>query len=259
MTIRANGTWADKVYLFGGNNGCDASATATAERIDFSSYPFPSRQTIDPLVAPVEQNNVAVLPDGKMLVVGGRGDGANNYRYQMYSRDGRRTLLVESPVPRHDHSTLHLMPDASVWVMGGNRVNLTADPSRPQTQAERDLAVPVLERYKPPYFFKWHRRPVIEKNPSLLRYGEEFKVDVSSGDIGSVVLLRTGPTTHNWSWGNQYVSLPYTKQTKKRVQLTVTAPHLPGLAIPGDYLLFVVSTGGVPSEGKHIFLQKSSH
>jgi hypothetical protein len=257
VTIHADDTWSDKVYLFGGNDGCNADAVATAEMLAFSSDGSRRWQTIEPLVAAVDQNNAAVLPDGKILLVGGRGDGVNNYRYQMYNQDGSTTLLIKSPVPRHDHSTLHVMPDASAWVMGGNRVNLTDDPPSPQTQAERDLAVPVLEQYKPPYFFKALGRPVIKKKPSQIRYGEKFKVDVSGGDIGSIVLLRTGPTTHNWAWGNQYVSLPFTK--KKEGKLEVTAPHLPGLAIAGDYLLFVVSPGGVPSEGKHIFLKRTSH
>ena len=35
------------------------------------------------------------------------------------------------------------------------------------------------------------------------------------------------------------------------------APPLPGLAIAGDYLLFVVNKDGVPSEGKHIRLRPS--
>jgi hypothetical protein len=33
------------------------------------------------------------------------------------------------------------------------------------------------------------------------------------------------------------------------------APPLPGLAIAGDYLLFVVNKDGVPSVGKHIRLK----
>jgi hypothetical protein len=35
------------------------------------------------------------------------------------------------------------------------------------------------------------------------------------------------------------------------------APPLPGLAIAGDYLLFVVNKDGVPSEGQHVRLTLS--
>lgn len=250
VKIHANGTWSDKVFLFGGSDGSGSGSVATAEMINFSASP-PTLATIAPLLTAVDQNNAVVLPDGNILVVGGRGAGVDNLRYQMYDQNGTRTALIESPVPRHDHSTLLVMPNASAWVMGGNRVNLT-DPPGPQTQAQRDLAVPVLEQYKPPYFFKGLARPVIQKEPPQIHYGQKFKLDVSDGEIGSVVLLRTGPVTHNWSWGNQYVSLPFTRENNGKLQ--VTAPPLPGLAIAGNYLLFVVSTDGVPSEGKHIFL-----
>jgi hypothetical protein len=253
VKIQSECTWSDKVYLFGGTNGCNSDAVATAEMIDFSASP-PTWQTIDPLVAAVEENNAAVLPDGNILVVGGRGGGVDNLRYQMYDQAGNRRLLLESPVPRHDHSTLLVVPEGSAWVMGGNRVNLT-DPPGPQTQEQRDLAVPVLEEYKPPYFFKGLARPAIVKNPSQIHHKQKFKVDFSGGAIGSVVLLRTGPVTHNWSWGNQYVSLPFAKEANGELQ--VTAPPLPGLAIAGDYLLFIVSTNGVPSEGKHIRLENT--
>jgi hypothetical protein len=52
-----------------------------------------------------------------------------------------------------------------------------------------------------------------------------------------------------WAWG----ILPFTKG--KNGNLEVTAPPLPGLAIAGDYLLFVVTKGGVPSEGRHVRLK----
>ena len=129
--------------------------------------------------------------------------------------------------------------------MGGNRVQLNPG-------GNENLAVPVTEFYRPPYFFKGPR-PVIEKAPHKLRYGKKFEARVSGGEIGSVALIRTGPITHNWIWGNRYVSLPF--KTDKHGRLQVTAPPLPGLAIAGDYLLFVVNKDGVPSEGKHIRLK----
>jgi hypothetical protein len=253
VTINADGTSSQKVFLFGGNSGVDADDVATAEMIDFSD-PEPQWQVIDPLALPATQNNAVVLPDGHIVVFGGRASGVNSLHYQMYDPDGRRTNLIESPVPRHDHSTALVLPNGGVWVMGGNRVNLTEPPGGGQTQEQRDLAVPVLEYYQPPYFFKGGERPVIHKAPAQIDYGQNFKLDVSeaAGEIASVALLRTGPITHNWSWGNQYVRLPFAKE--KDGKLSITAPPLPGLAIAGDYLLFVVRTDGVPSEGKHIFL-----
>ena len=197
---------------------------------------------------PADQNNVVILPDGKLLVVGGHGEGVNTLHYQMYDpATGSRTDLIESPVPRHDHSTALLVPNGGVWVMGGNRVQLIPG-------GNENLAVPVMEFYRPPYFFKGPR-PVIEDAPYKLQYGKTFELHVTGGEIGSVAILRTGPITHNWSWGNRYVELPF--RLDQRGRLDVMAPPVPGLAVAGDYLLFVVNKDGVPSEGKRVRLKLS--
>ncbi|MEX0732011.1 MAG: galactose oxidase early set domain-containing protein [Aquisalimonadaceae bacterium] len=240
VRINADGTWSQQVYVFGGGG------IATAEFIDFSD-PEPSWQQIDDLATPVNQNNAVILPDGKILVVGGRAGGVDNLRYQLYDpTDGSRSDLISSQIPRHDHSTLLVMPNAGVWVMGTNRTDLL--PSE-----EEDLAVPVLEYYQPPYLFQGPR-PELLQAPGKIQYQQKFQLRVSetAGEIGSVVLLRTGPITHNWSWGNQYVSLPFMRLPNGR--LLVDAPPLPGLAVAGDYMLFVVDENGVPSDGKQIRL-----
>lgn len=250
VTIRADGTWSQEAYLFGGSNGGNTPASATAESIDFSS-PTPKWKPLSDLIAPVTQNNVVALPDGKLLVVGGADRNTNSLRYQMFNpADGSRTDLVTSPVPRYDHSTALLMPNGGVWVMGGNRVNLI--PGSPQTQAQRDAAVPVLEHYKPPYFFKG-TKPVIEQSPHSIHHGKTFKLDVSGTEVESVAMIRTGPVTHNWTWGNRYVKLPFEEQGNGKLE--VTAPPLPGLAIAGDYLLYVVGKNGAVSEGRHVLLR----
>jgi hypothetical protein len=250
VTIRANGTWSQEVFMFGGSNGGDTGGSAKAESIDFSS-PTPTWRPLSDLIQPVTQNNVVALPDGKMLVVGGAERNNYSLRYQMFNpADGSRTDVVTSPVPRHDHSTALLMPNGGVWVMGGNRVNLI--PGSPQTQAQRDASVPVIEQYKPPYFFKG-AKPVIRTSPQSIQHSKTFKLDVSGTEVASVALIRTGPITHNWTWGNRYVKLPF--QTQRNGELEVTAPPLPGLAIAGDYLLFVVGTNGAVSEGRHVLLK----
>jgi hypothetical protein len=249
-TINADGTWAQQVFLFGGNSGEGSDNVAVAEMIDFSDE-HPRWRRIDDLAMPAGQNNVVALPDGKLLVVGGRESPTNSLRYQLYNpADGKRQDLIESPIPRHDHSTALLMPNGGVWIMGGNRVQLNPG-------GDQNLAVPVMESYQPPYFFKKAARPIITKAPEQIHYGQSFKLDVSEtggagGAIASVALLRTGPITHNWTRGNQYVKLPFTQEQNGK--LRVTAPPLPGLAIAGDYLLFVVDQDGVPSAGTHLWL-----
>jgi hypothetical protein len=244
VIIKSDDTWSQKVFLFGGDGGGDLGNTAISEVIDFSD-PAPEWKRIDDLASPVQQNNAVVLPDGNILVVGGRGRGVDNLQYQIYdSESGVRTNVITSPVPRHDHSTLLVVPNGGVWVMGGNRVDLLDEQSS-------DLSVPVMEFYKPPYLFKGPR-PRIKSAPHTIRYGERFKIATRGSDIGGVTLLRTGPVTHNWSWGNQAVKLPF---VQKHGKLLVKAPPRPGLAVGGDYMLFIVDEEGVPSEGWHVRLE----
>ena len=244
VKINANGTWSQEVFAFGGSSGSGSDAVATVEKINFSDA-VPAWQSIAPLILPADQNNAVILPDGNFLIVGGRAAGVNTLQYQMFDpATGLRTDLIESPVPRHDHSTALLVPNGGVWVMGGNRVQLIPG-------GNENMAVPVMEFYRPPYFFNGPR-PTIEEAPDKLVYGKSFRVRSQGGQIGSVAILRTGPITHNWTWGNRYVELPFQVVNQ---ELNVMAPPLPGLAPAGDYLLFVVDTNGVPSEGKHLRLK----
>src|SRR5207247_11202981 len=121
-------------------------------------------------------------------------------------------------------------------MMGGKRLQ-----SIPK--CNKNLAIPVTELYQPPYFFKGPR-PVIEKAPYRLHYGKTFKLRVSRGEIGSVAILRTGPVTHNWTWGNRYVELPF--EAGEHGRLDVMAPPLPGLAIPGHSLPFGGNKDRIP-------------
>jgi galactose oxidase len=70
-------------------------------------------------------------------------------------------------------------------------------------------------------------------------------VSGGSGKIGSVAIIRQDPQTHNWGWGNRYVKLWHKEIEGGR--LIIQAPAVPGLAVPGYYMLFAVSEEGVPS------------
>lgn len=249
VKINKDKSWSQQVWIFGGGDNINPPV-ATAERIDFAAE-TPKWERIDDLIRAATQNNAVILPDGRILIVGGAtGRGRTpTLELQLYDLEGDRTTLVSSTVPRHDHSTALLMPNAGVWIMGGNRTDLLASNIRNQS-------VPVMEFYEPPYLFRGER-PLIKRAPEKIRYGQKFELQLSSGhsqdeiQVGSVVIVRSGPVTHNWTWGNQFVELPFSKEKRG---IAVKAPHLPGLAVPGDYLLFVVSKDGVPSEGTRVRL-----
>lgn len=198
------------------------------------------------LPMPLTQNNAVVLPDGNVVVVGGAGRSGRvriaNLDVQLFKpATGELTTMWRMRVPRFDHSNLTLLPDGTVLISGGNRV---------ETAAEEDDGKPVGQIYSPPYLFQGER-PVVYDAPERVDYGDEFRLKVK-GKISKVTMLRFGPTTHNWAWGNEYVELQFTQH---RDRVWVTAPKVPGAAIPGPYMLFVVDENGVPSEAKRVMMR----
>ncbi len=248
---------SQKVVAFGGDGGRGIPRTATVELIDFQAR-NPRWERQEDLIQTASQNHAVVLPDGNVLIIGGRTSGrgpwVNSFHYQLFNpKSGKIRPLVQTTVPRHDHSTALLLPDGSVIVMGGNRTDLGGGDS-----VELDTGVPVAQIYKPAYLFKGPR-PVIEAAPVEISFGSSFAVEVSgkgrSGKIESVVIIRMGPVTHNWDWGNRYVKLAFDRRRGGRSrELMVKAPAVPGLAVPGFYMLFVVSEEGVPSVAKLVHL-----
>jgi hypothetical protein len=214
--------------------------------IDFQAKP-PQWVRQGSLIQPASQNNAVALPDGRVVIIGGalgRGPWVNSFHLQLFDpAAGTVTPLVETQVARHDHATVALLPDGSVAILGGNATDLAGD------LAHLDLGIPVAQIYRPPYLFKGPR-PVIGSAPKKIAYGRQFRVNVAD-EIGSVALIRIGPVTHNWDWGNRYVKLWFERRGDG---LLVQAPAVPGLAVAGYYMLFVVSAEGVPSVAKLVHL-----
>jgi hypothetical protein len=234
-----------RVVAFGGDSGAGSDEVATVEMIDYSA-PIPQWAVMQPLAQPVTQNVAVAMADGNVLVFGGRGGTprTNNLQLQIFNPDAGTTLTVETTmIPRHDHATGLLLPDATVLLMGGNRVQIV--PGNP------DAGVPVGEIYRPPYLFRGPR-PEIDRGPRGIGYGERFVVWLAGDtDIAKVTLSRIGPVTHNWDWGNRHVSLGFTQTGNK---LEIAAPKFPGLAVPGVYMLFVIDDDGVPSHARFVRL-----
>jgi hypothetical protein len=66
-----------------------------------------------------------------------------------------------------------------------------------------------------------------------------------ANDIKWVSLVRNGVTTHSFDSAQRLVDVPIAGRTATAVRATLT--NQPNLAPPGWYMLFVVSTAGVPS------------
>jgi hypothetical protein len=242
---------AQKVAAFGGTDG--EETVATVEMIDYQDEdPAWARQ--QDLVQPANDNTAVVLPNGEVLVIGGESPRGTQPRYSLvYQRfdpaTGEVDSLLDEVIPWKDHTTALLLPDASVIIMGTDRTELIADDLIPGVPGDRDVGVPVARVYKPAYLFQGPR-PRILSAPEELSYGERFDLKVAvpgrEKEVSSVVLIRPSPVTHKWDWGNRYVKLSFEQSAGGRIR--VRAPAVPGLAVPGYYMLFVLSSKGVPSE-----------
>lgn len=231
-----------------------------------------------------------LLPDGKMLVINGALNGTAGYSnttgqtldqsqmpfgtslasgpvfkpaiYDPNAPPGSRwsnTGLGDSSIPRLYHSIAILLPDASVFVAGSNpNPNVNLSTVYPTTY-KADI-------FYPPYFSA-KTRPAPTGIPSTISYGgDPFDITIpatsysgsanAAADATTVVLIRTGFTTHAMNMGQRFVQLnnTYTVNQDGSIVLHVAqAPPNPNLLQPGPSFLYVV-INGIPSIGKQVIV-----
>jgi Domain of unknown function (DUF1929) len=232
-----------KVIIMGGHN----PATNTTEIIDMGvstpawvNGPNMSRARIE--------MNAVILPNGKVLAVGGSANDEDirtaSYTADLY--DPVHNIFSSAGAnayPRLYHSVALLLPDATVWLAGGN-------PS-PGIYTHR------IEIYKPAYLFNSSgvlaTRPLISSVPTSISYGTTFTL--STPDAATmpatrgVVLVRNGTVTHAFGMDQREVQLAYSVGSGS---LTVTVPSNRSVVPPGYYMLFILNRSGVPSVAKFV-------
>lgn len=149
-----------KVLAIGGSkteSGTSGNATATTEIIDLS-IANPQWSNAAPMKIARKEANSVMLPDGKLLVVGGA-KGPGSYRNPVKAAEifdpstGTWTLMAAQTAPRAHHSTAVLLPDGRVLSAGH----------------DQGTYLMTGEIYSPPYLFKG-AQPVISSAPSSLGY-----------------------------------------------------------------------------------------
>lgn len=196
-------------------------------------------------------HNTVMLPDGRALVLGGDAQRKNTALAQRQPQifdPVTRTWsppLATAPAIRGYHSTAVLLPDARVLTGGG----FIAD-------TRRDSA----EVYSPPYLFADAAgtpalRPEITAVPETLAYDQAFTLCACQGPaLRSMSLIRPGAPTHAFDQNARFVPLGFEPHPTGSA-FTVRSPRDANVAPPGDYLLFVVDTAGVPSVGRWVRLR----
>ncbi|MFC6673268.1 galactose oxidase-like domain-containing protein [Marinobacterium aestuariivivens] len=221
--------YAPRVLVLGGNT---VPARNTAELIDLSE-PMPAWQSLPNLNQErAEQVNSVLLPDGRVLVVGGANAVPGGGPVELLDSESPMAGFTLGPVMTYHrgyHSAAILLADGSVLVGG--------DPNSS-----------VFERYRPGYFDQ--PRPVIDNAPANVAYGGTFGVDsADADDILTVHLLFPGAVTHGFNMTQRVVECSFSAGAGS---LQVDAPPDGNVAPPGHYLLFIINDQRVPSEGRWI-------
>ncbi len=228
-----------KVMIAGGGD----PPVAAVEVIDLAT-PRPEWRTTAPMAYRRRQHNLTLLPDGTVLATGGTGaPGFNNSDGAVYPAElwepASETwqTLAAGHEARLYHSEALLLPDARVLVPGGGHPNGGGDDTDHFT----------AEIFSPPYLFRGPR-PVLSAAPAAVPHGGTFFVQTPDGAaVSAVTLIRLSSVTHALNMNQRINRLAFEVAPGG---LSVTAPADPRLCPPGHYLLFLVSSDGVPSLGK---------
>jgi hypothetical protein len=86
-------------------------------------------------------------------------------------------------------------------------------------------------------------RPVIDSAPTRVDYGADFSITTSGAAVTRAVLMAPGATTHADEMNARHVELAV---TTTGTGFNATAPTS-RVAPPGYYMLFVLTSSGVPS------------
>jgi hypothetical protein len=232
-----------KIMKSGGNHnledGCDDATATWAISFAGTQTAGWKKMTATPSLTHRRDHNLTLLPTGEVLATGGAGTG-QSAKVQIWNPTTRTwsAELAEEPRVRNYHSTAALLPDGRVLSAGGSKPD------------DGDAGWGTL--YEPPYLFKSDgtlaTRPPLSGSPQRVRYGAQFSVCLSSSDsISTVCLIRPAAVTHAFDQNQRYVPVTFTPDSFPATRLVVTAPPDSFQAPPGDYLLFLVNTKGVPS------------
>lgn len=231
----------DRVMIIGGRS--DSVVTETAEIIDFQDS-IPQWRYTQPMNFPRMHANAVIMPDSKILVVGGHSQlhhadttvpPTTVYEAEIFDPATENwSVMAAMQRPREYHSTAILLADGRILLAGTDN-EFTA------------------EIFSPPYLFRGSR-PIIDVAPEVIGYGSTFDLQFSSStDTNSIVLIRLSSVTHSVNMDQRYVWLAEVSSEKN--QFTIPAPANSNIAPPGYYMLFVVDNDQVPSESKMVRLE----
>ncbi|MBC6446997.1 discoidin domain-containing protein [Actinokineospora xionganensis] len=238
-----------KILAVGGSpQYSEGDAINRAYSVDISSGTSATVTRVGDLAIPRTFANSVVLPDGKVVVVGGMtygvgfSDQTATYIPELWNpATGQFTKLAPMAVPRTYHSVANLLPDGRVFSGGGGLCGNCAV----NHQDGQILTPPYLLNAdgspKP--------RPTIVAAPGGATLGGKFAITTDK-PVTAFSLMRLSAITH--SVDNDQRRIPLTPVSVGGNSYEVSVPADPGVALPGYYMLFAMDANGVPSVAKMV-------
>jgi plastocyanin len=191
-----------------------------------------------------------VLPNGKVMVVGGRQTSGRFDTSPIFVYEGEiydpatDSWAVTPPMVygRQYHSSVVLLPDARVFASGGVDSSLGWGMAGNQQTSEA---------YSPEYLTLGSQPTINAGTVATAIYGATISVFTpDASDIASVCLIAPGAVTHHTDSHQRYIKIGFSSVSP--TEISVDIPTSADVAPPGCYMLFILDSSGAPSEAHFI-------
>jgi hypothetical protein len=127
-------------------------------------------------------------------------------------------------------------------------ITLGSDPLYDETGKNPGAFEKRIEVYSPPYLFRGER-PVVTGGPTRIERGTTVTFTTGSTDVTRARLMRPSAVTHVVDVDQRSVAVGI---DPVEGGLAISVPGEKGLLPSGWYMLFLVDSAGVPSEGRWV-------
>ena len=250
----------------------EQKSTATAEILDVDVYQPLNRQKgwrqVGGMSHPRVLCDSTLMADGTVLVSGGSAQGWGDMNKvpvlasEIFDPDTETFRpAAEGATDRRYHATALLQPDGTV-LKAGSTGGFGLDAETEESLFDEHTTA---ERYYPPYLYRGPRPAITAVAGSgtgwtELGYDDEIGLQASGPGLDArsrVALIRFGSTTHGNNMDQRYVWLRTgTQDPDGYEQWTIhfRTPETPAVAPPGNYMLVVVDSSGIPSKSRFVHL-----
>ncbi|MFI5893162.1 discoidin domain-containing protein [Actinoplanes sp. NPDC051513] len=242
-----------KILTLGGSPSYDNSeATAAARVLTINPDNTVTSRQVGSMANTRSFQNSVVLPDGKVLVIGGENyavpfsDNTAVLNAELWDPVSEGfTTMATMTVPRTYHSVALLLPDGRVFSAGGGLCGKNCATNHFDGQT-----------FTPPYLLNENgtaasRPSITSVSDTTVANGGKITVTTDRA-VTAFSIVRMGTATHSVDTDQRRLSLA--PSTGNDGSYTLTIPADSGVAIPGNWMLFALDAKGVPSVAKIVHI-----